>query len=408
MRNLLIIFLFFSTLASAQNSSELFEQGKTKFKNGEFREAIKIFTKVVNESTYYYEAYVLRGRCYAEFNKLDSAIADFNMALEKKSDYLPAKFYRGEVYFNQKKYDLATTDFQTIVTAKPKYSKAWVYLALISEEKQEFKKSIEQYTSAVNLGAADYEIYYRRGKLYLKMRMQISALYDFSESIRLKADFYETYFLRAIIYIEDKKYTEAVADLDMTIKLKPDFEEAYMKRGDAQFALNNFKQATEDYTILITKYKRKSADVYIKRGTIALLDSNISLAHKDFERALQMDPRNDTVSLCMAKTSMKKKDYNTAMVELRKTLAYNDKNWEAYFLRAKILYERERFDEALPDLNSCLILHDHADAFFYRGSILFMKQDFVGACTDLNKAKKLGYTQNDIDKSIKRVCGMVK
>lgn len=404
MKKIILFLLLALTTFSEAQVSRTYENGAALFSQGDFLGAKIMMNKVISQSEYYFEAYTIRGRANEMLGMPDSAMIDFNKALEIKADFLPAIFFRGVLYFNQAEYLKAKSDFDIILKAKSDYINALIYRGRTYEALGSRDEAIADYTKAINLKLKNHEVYYRRGLLYEKERKPKDALWDFDKAVFTKPDFVEGYLHRGMMNLQLKKYEEALADFDKVISMTDTIKEVYRQRGDLHFQLKNYKAAAEDYSVLINKYRIKDADLYHIRADSYFLDSNYSSAYKEYSRVLQVKPRFDKPIVSQAKIRIIENKPSSAMPLLRKALAFNPANGEAYYLVGKIYFDQEKYVEALENFNQSIKYQPIPAAYFYRGSCKFESGDKYGACLDLQEAVKLGYKEEGIEDMVKRVC----
>jgi tetratricopeptide (TPR) repeat protein len=404
MRKLLfLIFIFTIPVANAQ-LSRLYDNGVALFKQGDYKGTKIIMTRVINKSEYYFEAYTYRAMAYEQLGMPDSAKADFEKALEIKPGYLPAIFYRGVMYFNLKDYDKAIADFTTVLSKRPKYVKAILYRGRAYEATGRRDNAIADYSSAIKMNLKSYEIYYRRGLLFEKKNMPKDAIWDYDDAIALNDRFAPAYFHRGKMYQIREKDSLALSDFNKVTELTDTIKEVYELRGDLNFKLGNYNAAAEDYSVIINKYRVRDGNLYYKRAEAYYLDSNYSQAYKEYSRVLKVKPRYDKAVVGQAKVYMARGKPASALPLLRKALAFNPNNGEAYYLRGLIFFEQKKYEEAKADFDQSIKYEPRPAAYFYRGSCKYESGDKYGACLDLQQAVKMGYEENNVKEAVKRVC----
>ena len=404
MRKLLLIFLIVNPGFLSSQVSHLYDTGVALYKQKDYKGAKIILTRVIKKSNYYFEAYTYRAMAYEKLGMLDSAKADFNQALKLKPGFLPALFYRGVMYYNTGEYQKALDDLSAVLKAKPKFVKAYIYRGLTYEAIGNNKEAVYDYTAAIELKLKNYEVYYRRGLLYEKQNMPRSAIEDFSKALDINKNFGEGYLHRGKMYVVTGADSLALLDFEKVKELTDTIKEVYMLSGDLNFKAGNYKAAAADYSVLVEKFRVRDGDLYFKRAEAYFLDSNYQAAYKEYSRTLKVIPRFDKAVVGQAKVYMARGKESSALPLLRKALAFNPQNGDAFYLRGLIYFNKKDYDKALPDFNESIKYAPRAAAYFYRGSCKFEKGDKYGACLDLQKAVKAGYKDNDIKEAVKRVC----
>ncbi|HPS57601.1 MAG TPA: tetratricopeptide repeat protein [Spirochaetota bacterium] len=139
------------------------------------------------------------------------------------------------------------------------FAKGWM---LYMED--DFKGSIELYTSAIELNPAEALFYYNRA---------VSSLILFKEN-------------------GNKQHiARASADLDCSIKLDPAYANSYSMRAETESILKKYDAAIADYTAAI-KLDGKNPQLWFNRGLVRLRGLNDSKgAVSDATRAIEINPQ---------------------------------------------------------------------------------------------------------------------
>ena len=120
--------------------------------------------------------------------------------------------------------------------------------ATTSEAKQEeYEKSIEHYTKAIELKPDYANAYSNRGNVYSARNDYDRAISDFNTAIQLKPNFAEFYSNRGIAYQKKGDNDRAIADHNKAIALRPNLAGAYVNRGVCYKSKGEHNQAIEDY-----------------------------------------------------------------------------------------------------------------------------------------------------------------
>jgi tetratricopeptide (TPR) repeat protein len=100
-------------------ANDLFENAKSLFVEGKFRESAEAFTKAAEAGYDRSISYLSRGAAYLKLREADNAIADFSsvIVLDEKSPR--AYYYRGMSHAQNKDYSKAVEDFSKAIELKP-------------------------------------------------------------------------------------------------------------------------------------------------------------------------------------------------------------------------------------------------------------------------------------------------
>ena len=126
MKKIAFTVLFLSALLNlnAQAGSEkvndsVFVQGKIKYNNGKYEEAIQDFTSIIQSDAKSTDAYLQRGFCYALIKDFNHSIEDFTTVIQLQPDHEWAYVSRGGAYNKINEYNKAIDDFNTALKLKP-------------------------------------------------------------------------------------------------------------------------------------------------------------------------------------------------------------------------------------------------------------------------------------------------
>ncbi len=97
----------------------VFIQGKIKYNNGSYEDAIKDFTAAIEKDAKHTNAFLQRGFCYALIKDFAHAIEDFTSVISLEPDHEWAYVSRGGAYNKVNEYNKAIDDFNKALTLKP-------------------------------------------------------------------------------------------------------------------------------------------------------------------------------------------------------------------------------------------------------------------------------------------------
>lgn len=134
---------------------QYYNLGLIAMKNGNFREALKEFTKATeikpDECKYYND----RGVAYKRLGELDKAFTDYNKSLEINPHYTNALNNRGVVYLEQGRYDEALADFREALKYGGLEGKIFTNIGIAKAAKGDHKAAVQDFDSAVSLHPVD-------------------------------------------------------------------------------------------------------------------------------------------------------------------------------------------------------------------------------------------------------------
>ena len=260
-----------------------------------------------------------------------------------------------------------------------KYYKAGVEFA----EGLKFEDAIVQFTSAIGLEPSNPDYYFARGEAY-------ESLLKFAES---KADFEKLLVfapknVEALVHLgrvnnSMKSYDEALSILNRATRLDKRDPNVYKEKVITLMGLKRFDQALKasDTAIII---KDTPVDYYY-RGLIYRSLNNDILAKKELEKAISKDkkladPRIELADLLIASNPQE------AMVQCNEVLKLDDRNTEAYMVRAKIYKKNLDYPSAINDISKNILIDpSNPDFYLERGTFYQEFNQHPNAINDYSK-----------------------
>lgn len=117
----------------------------------------------------------------------------------------------------------------------------------------------------------------------------------------------------------------------------------------------------------------------------------ISSILKYFDLSHELVSKNENVNFHLGILNAKEGNHVEAIDHYNITIQYDSMDFKAYLNRAISLFQLEKFQETLDDLNrACAINPAVAEVYGLRGNAKYRLNDVVGACSDFQMAKELG------------------
>lgn len=383
------IFFFFATFSQTANS--LFEAGEKKFHEKDYTAAIAEFTKCVEKNEFFYEAYTGRGNCYVMQKNFDAALKDFNKAIEIFPKYYQAYTLRGKVYAELKDFKKAIADYGKTIELKPEYEEAYLARAELYSRSNDLKQAFSDLTKAILINSENQETYLKRAAVSEKLKKEKDALADYTAAIKIKATLAEAYYRRGLIYEKESKYSLAASDFLKATELKMSNKDIHSHCATVCFLSGNYEKAAEHITMLLTIFNLKDAKLYYKRAICYYHTDKLEEALKDFTKSSQLDPKNDSAHLYMAKLYISRHNSKSAQLCYTKAINANAGNAEAYAGRASLWFTQNKYEAALNDYNNALRIIPCAEWYFFRSECKEALNDLKGMCDDIKSSAALGY-----------------
>lgn len=234
-----------------------FIDAKNLYAKGEYKEAVKEYTKAIEIDPKEPIAYYERGLSYNKLEKIKEANIDYTSYLLLNADDHEVYYLRGSNYFTINKVQLGIKDLRKAIALAPNNLKKRFYCFVIAEG---FRAS-KQYTFAI-----EYIL----------------------QGLEFQPNNPEGYRFLSRVYNETEDYDKAIDYCTIGITLLTDDEFFYLNRGHAYFKCKEYKLALEDFNKAL-EIDDNNAWGYYGRGEASLELNNKKQAHKDYKKAIKID-----------------------------------------------------------------------------------------------------------------------
>src|SRR6266496_2931178 len=283
--------------------------------------------------------------------------------------------------------------------------------------KKDTAGAIADYTKAIELGSTNPAAYNNRGNARVENKDRDGAIADYTRAIELKPDYARAYYNRAVLKKEKGDKAGAAADFKRARQLDPHLVseessadpidhgiakgnekespasagtvEDFFNRAGAKKAVGDLDGAIADYDRAI-QLDPKDAAIYNNRGLAKQEKGDLDAAIVDFNRAIQLNPKDAVACGNRGSAKRDKGDLDGAILDYNRGIELNPKYASAYYNRAYAKQTKGDIDGAVADYTRAIELNPKDPvAYNDRGVARQREDDFHGAIADFNHAIKL-------------------
>ena len=245
----------------------LFNQANRLVQREQYREAIAIYDKVLEQYPDAVKAWINRGFALSKLNRTEEQLTSCNQALEIEPDLVEALNCRGLALQDLKRYEEAIFAYNNLVEIEPDFYSAWnnkgeslLYLerfeeALTAFDKailyqpdyffawnnrgnvlfrmQRYPEAIAAYDKAIKINPNYHYAWNGRANTHKSLKRYQAAISDYNQAITIKPNFYEAWYSKGLVFFGLQQYQDAIISFDQAIKIKPDYRAAIEKREES-------------------------------------------------------------------------------------------------------------------------------------------------------------------------------
>jgi tetratricopeptide (TPR) repeat protein len=318
-----LILIIYSSFISGQSAKQYFKAGKDFMSTRNYKDGIEQFSKAIELSPNYAEAYIERANAYEQINEISKAADDYNRAIvfENKS---PEIFY-GAARVNYK-------------------------LGNFKEAKNYINKSLElrsKYLEAIQLQV----------KILLALDEDLNALTAAKKALILKDNAYNHYF-HGIVSEKLKNYNQAEIDYQKAIAKNKKFVEPYIALANLRLTLNKFNQAIENCNTAIS-LDPNNTDAYLVRSKVYIKMMEYPKAIDDISKNIVIDPDNKEMYIIRGTYYQEYAQHQNAINDFSKAILMDEKCSEAYYKRAYSYEQIANYKAAIKDYETLSKLSEY-------------------------------------------------
>jgi tetratricopeptide (TPR) repeat protein len=244
----LLFFLGTSTIL-AENYTNLLSQADKKFKQKNYKQALKYCNEAILLDVSNFLGYAKRGSLYLQTKKYDKAQKDFNEGVRLATNSFQlgyAYLYRGYFYHQTTNYEKAVDDYSKAIQIDGPSAAAYLDRAGSYISEGRYDPAIIDCNMAILLNPTKPEAFGAKGFAYQSKKEFDKAIEAYSKAINLDTNYIATYMARAACYVEKDDYANAIADYSRVVQLDKTNAVAYAVRGLCHSREGDFKRGIED------------------------------------------------------------------------------------------------------------------------------------------------------------------
>lgn len=340
-------------------------------------------------------------------DKTWQALERYSEALELDPTNADAFVGRASVYRWFEEFDKSLEDLSTAIELGDEnynYGEAYSERGYIYYQLDDYERAVADLTRAIDYNNSEAWYFELRGYAYREMGDFTAAIDDFTAAIELNEDDYEykwSYINRASGYRELNELERAAADATRAIELDPGYTWAYELRGRIYSDLDDHEKSIADMTRAID-FGQEDYDYSIAYGyrgySYYQLDEYFE-AVADLSTAIELFPRYTWAYETRGNAHSDNEQYEEAIADFTAALELEADNYDystVYTDRGIAYYELGEYELAVEDLSAALLIDpEYTWAYEWRGYANTDAGNYADAIADFTDAIELAQAGYD-------------
>jgi tetratricopeptide (TPR) repeat protein len=328
MRLISFIIIVLSLNISCNNAGK---EEANKGSNEPFAQSVYEISSRIDQNPESANLYAARARIFYENEGFDNAIGDLEMAVQLDSlneeyyhilsdiylEYFKSKrailtLERGaavlpdpratliklaETYLIVRQYDEAFYAIDRLVERDPLNGKAYFLKGLVYQDQGDMDKTINALQTSVELDAEQIDAWVLLGEIMTSQEDPKAMMY-FENALRVDSTSIYALHSKAFYLQNNDRLPEAIDVYKKLNRFHPTYADAFFNTGILYLEMDSLDQATKHFDITIN-LEPAYALAYYYRGVTNDLKGQKEMALRDFEQALQLDPKLDKAEVAM-------------------------------------------------------------------------------------------------------------
>lgn len=156
----------FCPVQPSVQSASLRQQALAEAQQGNYAEAIALFSCLIDQNPDHASDYSNRGLVYFQSGEAEAALADYNQAIALNPRLDSAYNNRANYYAAQEQFLEAILDYDIALDLNPTNVRAWINQGITFRDLEMYDRALESLDLALCLGRLEGHVYAERGRTY--------------------------------------------------------------------------------------------------------------------------------------------------------------------------------------------------------------------------------------------------
>jgi tetratricopeptide (TPR) repeat protein len=285
------------------------------------------------------DSFLLGSEIWLEENNPGRALGHFRRALRGQPDLFWARFFLAVAHLKLGEAERARAELTICVGQRPDVVWAYLFRGFLNAESGAFEEAEADFDQAGRLAtdpAARYVLKVNRGMLRLRQGQGESAVDELRQAATLLPNQFHAHLNLALAYRKQQRLEEAAQALDKAVRLAPSLALLYrergllsLQRGQRGAALRDFEQALQ-----VEPRGPRAHEDHLERGLILYQDGRYEEAARACTEALRLRPTFAAAHRLHGEVLLKLKRSSEALTALDRAIEHGSATAEVLQARA--------------------------------------------------------------------------
>ncbi|MBU8893384.1 MAG: tetratricopeptide repeat protein [Bacteroidales bacterium] len=321
-----------------QCSPKLYTTGKDFVASGNYEDAIAQFTKLIEETPEYTEAYVARAEAYEKADKKEEAASDYKRATAFEDKDESIYYNAGRLYYELEQYEEAIPMLVKVTALDKKHINAYKYKMNSYIALEKYEQALKESNSLVDLNATA-ENFYWKGYIGDKLEDYNKAETDLRKAIEKSPNMLESYILLGNVLLKAKKFDQSLNICTRALGIDSKCKEALWTRSKIYKEKIDYPSAINDLSKMII-FSPDDLEAFFARGIYYQEFNQHQSAINDFSKVISIDSKNALAYFHRAKSNEEITQYEKAISDYQTYAKLSDDSDKEAKDRLKIVKDR--------------------------------------------------------------------
>lgn len=288
---MLICIPFMAIAQTDLKETELYNAAKSELLKGNYEEAYKGFTSLIQKNSKNASYWYARGLVLLQQKNYSDAVVDLNKCIYLDTSMNEAYYNRFLAYMNTSNYQFALADVTKYLSYSSDDATAHLARYLLSLDMKEYDYSMIDAEWMLNHNLGGDTMKTKLISIYDALKKYDRKLDFLNNEIKQNPDISKYYYFRAMTYHQLEKYAESNTDISKFLMMEPENVDALKLKFDNLFFLKQFNECVELIQQLIRDFPARG-QYYSDYGHTLLQMKQYKEAERKFTQAIKLRTEN--------------------------------------------------------------------------------------------------------------------